>query len=73
MMWAIAIFCGAHLPPTSLPPSLPQAVEDLVLALGAKGDLLVQVPKWHYTDPRLPEGATSMTLRDALTRCYDLR
>ncbi|KFM23852.1 NADPH oxidoreductase A [Auxenochlorella protothecoides] len=55
------------------PSNDPQALEDLVLALGAKGDLLVQVPKWHYTDPRLPEGATSMTLRDALTRCYDLR
>ena len=42
-------------------------------AMGADGSLLVQVPAWHYADPQLPADATSLPLRDALERCYDLR
>ena len=50
-----------------------QAVGELLEVLGADGSLLVQVPAWHYADPQLPAGATSLPLRDALERCYDLR
>lgn len=35
--------------------------------------MLVKVPSWHYADAALPAGATSLPLRDALARCYDLR
>ncbi len=56
------------------PPSCSsQAVEELLGALGGDGGLLVQLPSWHYADPLLPAGATSLPLRDALSRCYDLR
>lgn len=55
------------------PTNCPRAVEELVCTLGVEGGLLVQVPGWHYADPLLPAGAASMPLRDALSRCYDLR
>jgi hypothetical protein len=57
----------------SLPCCLLQAVGELLEVMGAHGSLLVQVPAWHYADPQLPAGATSLPLRDALERCYDLR
>jgi hypothetical protein len=50
-----------------------QAVDELLAVLGADGGLLVKLPAWHYADPALPAGATSLPLRDALARCYDLR
>lgn len=50
-----------------------QAVAELLGELGADASLLVQRPAWHYADPLLPEGATSLPLADALARCYDLR
>ena len=61
---------------------LVQAVSELLTVLGATGNEAVQIPAWHYTEepdhtPRaaaaagsVPEG--SMSLRHALTSCYDL-
>ena len=46
---------------------------ELLQELGADGGLLVKLPGWHYADAALPAGATSLPLRDALARCYDLR
>lgn len=48
-------------------------MEALLAELGADGSLLVQLPAWHYADAALPAGATSLPLRGALARCYDLR
>lgn len=48
-------------------------VEDLLDAAGAEGAILVKLPAWHYKDDEVVEGATSVSLREALTRCYDLR
>lgn len=48
-------------------------MEELLAELGADGGLLVKLPGWHYADAALPAGATSLPLRDALSRCYDLR
>lgn len=49
-----------------------QEVETVMEALGA-GNPAVPVPRWHYADARLEDGAETMPLRDALSRCYDLR
>ena len=59
-----------------------QAVEDILRCINADGNLLVKTPSWHYLDPYLSNAtssrgqlnqSSSITLRDALLRCYDLR
>lgn len=55
------------------PSNDPASVDELLDELDADGDTLVRVPSWHYKDAAVKEGATTMSLRDALTRCYDLR
>ncbi|KAK2080572.1 hypothetical protein QBZ16_000426 [Prototheca wickerhamii] len=54
------------------PSNDPKEVETVMEALGA-GNPAVPVPRWHYADARLEDGAETMPLRDALSRCYDLR
>ncbi|KAK9832619.1 hypothetical protein WJX81_004423 [Elliptochloris bilobata] len=57
------------------PSNCPQAVDELLAALGATGDERVPVPAWHYEEPRTlnarPDG--NMPLREAFLKCYDLR
>lgn len=54
-----------------------QDVEDLLEALSEDGNQLVTIPSWHYSEvdaegnPLRTEGR--MALREALTKCYDIR
>lgn len=50
-----------------------QGVDALLAALGASGAERVPVPSWHYQEEGEPYADGSMPLRDALTKCYDLR
>jgi len=52
-----------------------QAVDELLAALGARGDERVPVPAWHYEDaaPADARADGRMPLREALSKCYDLR
>lgn len=75
---ATAPIASSHHPPAALAHLLSfflntQAVDELLEVMGVDGKLQVQVPCWHYDDAVLPANATSMPLRDALARCYDLR
>lgn len=49
----------------------PQAVEELVAAMGAQASELVPVPSWHYEEEGGP--GSEMTLAEALAKCYDIR
>jgi sulfite reductase alpha subunit-like flavoprotein len=48
----------------------PEYVEDLLEVLGADGAQMVAVPSWHYEEANK---RTEMSLREALSKCYDLR
>jgi hypothetical protein len=52
-----------------------QAVDELLAALDARGDERVPVPAWHYEDaaPADARADGRMPLREALSKCYDLR
>ena len=49
-----------------------QAVEEVLHVLGLPGDEVVAAPQWHHEDTR-DASTKHMSLRDALTLCYDLR
>jgi len=60
-----------------------QAVDELLLVAGADGSMPVPTPSWHYAEdeeeggqpvaPPSAAGPGTMTLREALLKCYDLR
>ena len=64
---------GMHL--HLMTPSCVQAAEELLAALGARGDERVPVPSWHYEDAAPVDSRQDgrMPLREALLKCYDLR
>lgn len=64
---------GMHL--HLITPRCVQAAEELLAALGARGDERVPVPSWHYEDAAPVDSRQDgrMPLREALLTCYDLR
>jgi sulfite reductase (NADPH) flavoprotein alpha-component len=54
------------------PTNPPQAVDDLLAALGASGDEAVPTPAWHYREQPAPAGPTT-SLRHALSVAYDIK
>lgn len=54
------------------PSNCPEAVSELLSVMGLEGSEQVPCPGWHYPDA---QGNTpqQLTLREALTNCFDLR
>ena len=50
-----------------------QAVDELLSVLGVSGDDAVPAPSWHYVAGETDGASDTMTLRDALIQCYDIR
>jgi hypothetical protein len=51
-----------------------QAVDELLEQLGATGDEAVTKPTWHYQEqPDSSSNNSSVSLRHALTVCYDIK
>jgi hypothetical protein len=50
-------------------------VKDLLEAAGLEADVLVPLPPHHYTESDGEESSKTLTLTlmDALSKCYDLR
>lgn len=52
----------------------PEAVEEVVSHLNVDGGYSVPLPRWHYEDSsRKSDNSHEIELREALSRCYDLR